>query len=143
MKRYKKNLRIIGNNVISYQTKVAVINREKQELIVLKGVRGSMTTTTHINYVAKELGLKKVEEIKLVLRANPKKNHSLGFMKMFLALGDLTKGEQTREQKLAYDEKIVFSTMRSLIPDWEKPNDWDSLSIEQKEQRIVKLKTVI
>ena len=68
---------------------------------------------------------------------------NIDFMKMFLVLGDITKGEQTREDKLKYDEKIVFATMRSMIPDWEKPSDWDSLSIDEREKRISKLKECI
>jgi hypothetical protein len=50
MNRYKENLRIEGNKVISYTTHVATI--EDQNLIQLGW--WSMTTQKHINYVAKE-----------------------------------------------------------------------------------------
>lgn len=57
--RYKQNLRLIGNDVISYDTHVAEIKDGK--LYKLKwNVRGrtsSPTTTKHINYVARELDL--------------------------------------------------------------------------------------
>jgi len=51
--RYKQNLRIIDNNVYSYNTNVATIVNDK--LIVLGW--WSVTTSKHINYVARELDL--------------------------------------------------------------------------------------
>lgn len=53
LSRYKQNLRIEGNKVISYVTHVATI--EGGELHQLG--YWSMTTQKHINYVAKELNL--------------------------------------------------------------------------------------
>jgi hypothetical protein len=53
LSRYKQNLRIEGNKVISYVTHVATI--EGNELHQLG--YWSMTTQKHINYVAKELNL--------------------------------------------------------------------------------------
>ena len=52
--RYKENLMLIDDKVISYTTHVATIKRS--ELIQWKN--WSQTTQKHINYVAKELGLK-------------------------------------------------------------------------------------
>jgi len=54
--RYQNNLKLVGNNVISYTTHVATI--EGSTLRVLG--YWSKTTTKHINFVAAELGLKKV-----------------------------------------------------------------------------------
>ena len=51
--RYKQNLRIIGNDVYSYNTNVATIINNK--LLVLGW--WSVTTSKHINYVARELDL--------------------------------------------------------------------------------------
>jgi len=51
--RYKQNLRIDGNRVISYTTHVATI--ENGNLIQLG--YWSQTTQKHINYVAQELNL--------------------------------------------------------------------------------------
>ena len=51
--RYKQNLRIDGNRVISYTTHVATI--ENGNLIQLGW--WSRTTQKHINYVANELDL--------------------------------------------------------------------------------------
>ena len=67
----------------------------------------------------------------------------MDFMKMFLTIGDLTDGERTLEEKVAYDTRIVFATMRNMIPDWEAPRDWDQLTLEQKDERLTKLKEVI
>jgi hypothetical protein len=54
--RYRNNLCLVGNNVISYTTHVATI--EGSTLRVLG--YWSKTTTKHINFVAAQLGLKKV-----------------------------------------------------------------------------------
>jgi len=54
--RYQDNLSLVGNNVISYTTHVATI--EGSTLRVLG--YWSKTTSKHINFVAAELGLKKV-----------------------------------------------------------------------------------
>lgn len=57
--RYKQNLRIEGNRVISYITHVATIDNGK--LIELGW--WSVTTKKHINYVAKELNLELVKHM--------------------------------------------------------------------------------
>ena len=54
--RYHANLKLVGNCVYSYNTHVATI--EGAALRVLG--YWSQTTSKHINYVADELGLKKV-----------------------------------------------------------------------------------
>jgi hypothetical protein len=51
--KYKQNLHIQGNNVYSYDTNVAIIINDK--LMVLGW--WSVTTSKHVNYVAKELNL--------------------------------------------------------------------------------------
>tara|TARA_R110002020_G_scaffold7504_4_gene31592 strand:- start:87 stop:284 length:198 start_codon:yes stop_codon:yes gene_type:complete len=57
--RYKQNLKQIGNDIYSYDTRVAEIKDNK--LYKLKwnvnSITTSPTTTKHINYVAKELNL--------------------------------------------------------------------------------------
>lgn len=53
MKKYKQNLKIEGNKVISYTTHVAtIVGNELHQLGYW-----SMTTRKHINYVANELNL--------------------------------------------------------------------------------------
>lgn len=53
--KYSKNLKIEGNNVVSYNTIVAFIDWDIKELIQLGYY--SQTTQKHINYVADELNL--------------------------------------------------------------------------------------
>ncbi len=57
MNRYKQNLRIEGNKVISYVTHVATIEGDTLKQLGY----WSMTTQKHINYVAKELNLKPIK----------------------------------------------------------------------------------
>ena len=59
LKRYKKNLKVIGDSVYSYNTLVAEIVGNKLYKVKwrVNGMSASQTTTKHINYVARELGL--------------------------------------------------------------------------------------
>ena len=63
-------------------------------------------------------------------------------MKAFLLMGDLTSTNESQEDKLKYKERIVFATMKSQIPDWQKPSDWDNLPIDEKMSRLNKLQTI-
>ena len=60
---------------------------------------------------------------------------NVNMMKMFLALGGLT--SQTMEEKIAYKEKIIFST-----PGIIKPENWETLSQEERLNRLEKLETI-
>jgi len=60
----------------------------------------------------------------------------INFMKMFMAMSDMA--SETREQKLANRERIVFAT-HGII----KPEDWDTLPMEEREKRIDNLLTTI
>ena len=68
--------------------------------------------------------------------------NKLNAMKSFLILGDLTNKEQTISERVKYKERIVFATMKSMIPQWEKPSDWDDLSDETKLYRLEKLEKI-
>ena len=59
LKRYKENLKIVGNNVYSYNTLVAEIVGKELHKIAWRvdGMSSSPTTSKHINYVASELNL--------------------------------------------------------------------------------------
>jgi len=70
------------------------------------------------------------------------KTNPIKIMKAFLLMGDLTNDKDTKEDKLKYKERIVFATMRSQIPDWQKPSDWDNLPIDVKMSRLDKLQTI-
>ena len=67
---------------------------------------------------------------------------SIDFMKAFLMLGNLD-DKATKEERVAYDTRIVFATMKSVIPDWQPPEDWDDLPLDERESRLEKLKKVI
>ena len=65
-------------------------------------------------------------------------------MKSFLVLGDLMNNDKTTlKDKVKYKERIVFATMRSMIPQWEPPSDWSKISDEQKLERLTKIETEI
>jgi hypothetical protein len=70
--------------------------------------------------------------------------NNIGIMQAFMLLGDLdTKQEDKLSDKaIAYKERIVFSTMRASIPDWQPPSNWNSLTNEEKLNRLDKLKSV-
>ncbi len=57
--RYKVNLRQIGNDIYSYDTRVAEIKDNKLHKLKwnVDGMTSSPTTSKHINYVANELNL--------------------------------------------------------------------------------------
>ena len=59
LKRYKQNLKVIDNNVYSYNTLVAKIKGDKLQKVKwnVNGMTTSPTTSKHINYVANELNL--------------------------------------------------------------------------------------
>jgi hypothetical protein len=70
--------------------------------------------------------------------------NNIGIMKAFMLLGDLdTKQENKLSDKaIAYKERIVFSTMIASIPNWQPPSDWNSLTNEEKLNRLDKLQSV-
>ncbi len=57
--RYKVSLKQIGNDIWSFQTRVAEIKDDKLYKLKwnVRGMTSSPTTSKHINYVANELGL--------------------------------------------------------------------------------------
>ena len=63
-------------------------------------------------------------------------------MNAFLGLSDLMDNDDLNV-KVKNKERIVFATMKSYIPMWQKPNDWDSLSSEKKLERLEKLQDMV
>jgi len=55
--RYKQNLRILGNDVYSYNTHVATIEHPN----LIQHGWWSVTTQKHINYVAREYNLNTID----------------------------------------------------------------------------------
>tara|TARA_R110000824_G_scaffold72964_3_gene185959 strand:+ start:645 stop:836 length:192 start_codon:yes stop_codon:yes gene_type:complete len=56
----------------------------------------------------------------------------IDFMKLFLKMGSI--GIQTKEEALAFQERIVFSTEGVI-----RPNDWDKLQFEERQKRMNQL----
>ena len=133
MERYKKNLKVEGNKVISYTTHVATIDYANNRLI--RHGWWSMTTSKHINYVARELGLEIIEKPK---EENPKedddKSLGLSALKAFLYLTNIdTEKDLTEEQLINRKARLFFATNGI-----EKPDNWEDLSLEEKKKRINK-----
>ena len=154
LKRYNKNLKVEGNKVFSYSTHVATI--EGSKLIQLG--YWSVTTQKHINYVARKLILhsyfKTAElggftgqdliDLKLAIKGGEAEpDPVLNSMKAFLLMGDLMndKKEDTADA-VKYKERIVFATMRSKIPNWQPPSDWERLNDSDKLERLTKIQNL-
>ena len=60
-RKYFTNLRVEGNNVYSYDTKVAIIDHKKRQVRALGW--WSVTTQKHINYVASECNYQSIKKI--------------------------------------------------------------------------------
>lgn len=140
MDRYKKNLHIEGNKVISYTTHVATIDHASG--ILYKHGYWSVTTSKHINYVAREYGLTIVDAPIDTIRGFTEPNqeleedNNLKTIAMVMAMGKIF----TNNQKEAndWDTRILRAGLegRGLI----MPDDWDSLSEEVKADRLAKVK---
>jgi hypothetical protein len=59
LRKYTENLRVDNDYIYSYDTKVATIDHEKREVTPLGW--WSVTTSKHINYAAKEMGMRVVK----------------------------------------------------------------------------------
>ena len=66
---------------------------------------------------------------------------TLKFAKAFMMLSDMT--AETDEQKAKTKERIVFATMRHNIPDWEPPQDWNSLTAKERLRRLEQIQNNI
>jgi len=51
-------------------------------------------------------------------------------------MGELTGQKESREDKLKYQERIVFATMKAQIPEWQPPSDWETLTDTEKLKRL-------
>jgi len=65
-------------------------------------------------------------------------------MKTFMLLGDIETKQEDRlsDKAVAYKERIAFATMRASIPNWQPPSNWNSLTNEEKLNRLDKLQSV-
>ena len=60
---------------------------------------------------------------------------NVDLMKMFLAFGQ--GDEQTLEDKVNYESRIIFAT-----PGIIKPDNWEKLTLKERAKRIKQLKTI-
>jgi hypothetical protein len=147
--KYQKNLAIVEENgqdyIRSYETLVGKIDKENKQIIELG--KWSATTTRHINYVADVLSFEIMpytgKKTAIEKEQKDEVNGVFNFMNMFLMLGDLQADENNYSKQVKYKEQIIFATMRSLIPHWQKPTDWDEISDIEKMARLRKLEEVI
>jgi hypothetical protein len=120
--KYLQNLHIEGNKVFSYSTHVATIDREHGQLLV----HGywSMTTSKHINYVANEYGLKKVEAKK------EEDNSILKSVALVASLGSIFCDNQ--KDKNDWAKRMMQAGLTGIS----FPEDWDTLTEDEKEKRL-------
>ena len=57
-----------------------------------------------------------------------------GMMKAFLMLSDLE--NDNIKDKVKNKERIVFATMKAQIPEWQPPEDWETLTDQEKLKRL-------
>ena len=129
MLKYKKNLKIEGDKVWSYTTHVATI--KGNELIVHS--YWSVTTSKHINHVADVYGLKKVEG-KSDEGQKEERDDTIGLknIAMVAKMGDiLCEGKKEKNDWKARMIKAGLENRGLIMPD-----DWDSLSEDEKERRL-------
>ena len=125
--KYSQNLRIEGGRVFSYNTHVATIDGGK---LLIHG-HWSPTTSKHVNYVAKTLGLEKVDA-----PTEPKAQDDGGSMLKTVAGVAALASIFTTTQRESNDWKARMMkaglTGRGLI----MPDNWDQFSEDEKTTRL-------
>lgn len=126
MERYKKNLKVEGNKVFSYNTWVATISGSK---LLVHG-HWSMTTSTHINYIAREYGLTKEDAPKS--EREEKDTAGLKGIAMVAMMGEMF--GKDKKEKNDWKVRMLKAGLenKGLI----MPDDWNTLSEEEKEIRL-------
>jgi len=128
MDRYKQNLHIEGDKVISYTTHVATIDSANRKLYI----HGwwSVTTSKHINYVASEYGLTKEEKKREEIA--PETDNSLKTIAMVAKMGEIFGTNQ--KEKNDWKARMLKAGLenKGLI----MPDDWNTLSEDEKEKRL-------
>lgn len=129
--KYSQNLRIDGSRVYSYNTHVATIDGGK---LLVHG-HWSMTTSKHVNYVAKEYSLEKVDAP--TKKSKNRKDSGGDLLKAVAGVAALA-AIFTTTQKESNDWKARMLKAglsgRGLI----MPADWDALSEDEKTNRLDK-----
>lgn len=125
--KYNANLWQDGDKIFSYGTHVATISGAE---LLVHG-RWSMTTTKHINYVAKSLKLKKVESPKPKAEQSSLPKTALNIAAMFALLTGASE-----EETLAAEKRFLAAAGASF------PDDWDSLPMEEQRRRLNEVKKI-
>ena len=125
MHKYKQNLRVEGDRVYSYNTHVATISGGK---LLIHGY-WSVTTSKHVNYVAREYGL---ERVKAPREKETEKENPLRSIAMVAAFGEIF--GTTKKEKNDWKARMLKAGLggRGLS----MPEDWDTLTEEEKERRL-------
>ena len=126
--KYKKNLRIEGDQVWSYATYVATIKGNK---LIVHG-HWSKTTSKHINHVAAELGLIK-EDGKRGKDQGRSDNTGLKSVAMVALMGNII---HAGDQKAANDWKARMLKAGLENQGLIMPDDWDQLPEDEKTRRL-------
>jgi len=124
--RYKENLKIEGDKVYSYGTHVATMEGGR---LLVHGY-WSQTTSKHINYVASEYGLTKVEAQKEDVKESGM--DWLNTVASVASLADIFTDNKTENNDWKIKMLKAGLDNRGLI----MPDDWDSLGEEDKETRL-------
>lgn len=128
--RYTKNLKVEGDKVYSYDTHVATMSGDK---LLVHGY-WSVTTSKHINHVADVYGLTTVKENREVTNGDKvvERDSDLKRIAMVAKLGDIFGRDQ--KEKNDWKARMLKAGLenRGLI----MPDDWDTLSEEDKETRL-------
>lgn len=127
--KYKQKLHIDGNKVFSYDTHVATIDRANGKLLVHG--HWSVTTSKHVNHVAAEYGLAKVDAPK----PEASESDGSGLLKSVAMVAKL--GEifcDTPKDQNDWKARMLKAGLsnRGLS----MPENWDSLSETEKAKRL-------
>lgn len=128
MTRYQQNLHIgDGGRVYSYNTHVATINSAARELLI----HGwwSVTTSKHINYVAKEYGLTKKDAPKEESQEKTPLAEMLKSVAMVCAFGNILC--DTEKDKNDWKKRMI-----ATLPGIDMPEDFDKLPEEERTRRL-------
>lgn len=125
--RYKKNLKVEGNKVYSYNTHVATISGGK---LLIHGY-WSVTTSKHVNHVADVYGLTKVKAEKNE-SLDEKPSDTLKSVAMVALMGNILGSNQ--KEKNDWKARMLKAGLegKGLI----MPEDWDTLDEAEKERRL-------
>ena len=124
--KYTQNLRVIGDKVFSYDTHVATIVGNKLH------VHGhwSKTTSKHVNHVADQYGLTKVDQPVNTEEVEQEATQRFKTVGNIAALAAIF--ADTPEQKNDWKKRML----KAGLPGLSIPEDWDTLSEEEKAKRL-------